>query len=90
MSTAEPIAHGILFSGALDLLNGEEEARIRELCAANDGHGTWPRRWTGHEPRATDPFEEGGQRNFLVDLIDDEDDADGELAAACGGEASHG
>jgi DNA sulfur modification protein DndC len=30
----------------LDLLNSEEEARIRELIAA----GTWPRRWDGSEP----------------------------------------
>lgn len=32
----------------IDLLNAEEEARIRELIAA----GTWPDRWDGDEPRA--------------------------------------
>jgi len=53
--------------GALDILNAEEESRIRELLAANDGHGTWPDGWTGREPLATDPFEEGGQLNFLVE-----------------------
>ena len=77
--------------GALDLLNADEEARIRELCAAKDGHGTWPRRWTGHEPVATAPFEEGGQRNFLVSLVEDEDDdAEGDGALAGGEEISHG
>ncbi|NML67632.1 phosphoadenosine phosphosulfate reductase family protein [Hymenobacter sp. RP-2-7] len=30
----------------VDILNAEEEARIRELIAA----GTWPQRWTGDEP----------------------------------------
>lgn len=53
--------------GALDILNAEEESRIRELLAANDGRGTWPDGWTGREPLATDPFEEGGQLNFLVE-----------------------
>lgn len=32
----------------IDILNGEEEARIRELVAAN----TWPEKWTGEEPTA--------------------------------------
>lgn len=53
----------------IDILNAEEEARIRELCAA----GTWPQRWTGRERLATEPFEEGGQLNFLV-----EDDGGGD------------
>lgn len=53
--------------GALDILNAEEESRIRELLAANGGRGTWPDGWTGREPLATDPFEEGGQLNFLVE-----------------------
>lgn len=39
---------------ALDILNDEEEARIRELINLN----TWPQRWTGDEPRADVPFEE--------------------------------
>jgi DNA sulfur modification protein DndC len=30
----------------IDMLNAEEEARIRELIAA----GTWPNKWTGNEP----------------------------------------
>lgn len=32
----------------IDLVNEEEEARIRELIAA----GTWPQKWDGSEPRA--------------------------------------
>ncbi|RSK50075.1 phosphoadenosine phosphosulfate reductase domain-containing protein [Hymenobacter rigui] len=32
----------------VDILNPEEEARIRELIALN----TWPNKWTGEEPRA--------------------------------------
>lgn len=47
----------------VDILNAKEEARIRELCAAN----AWPQKWTGREPLATAPFEEGGQLNFLVE-----------------------
>lgn len=70
--------------GALDILNTEEAARIRELCAANGGHGTWPKGWTGDEPLATAPFEEGGQLNFLVD---DEDDAEGRVEDLDGGES---
>jgi len=31
----------------IDLINADESARIEELIAAN----TWPRRWTGDEPR---------------------------------------
>ncbi|MDO9016634.1 MAG: phosphoadenosine phosphosulfate reductase [Deltaproteobacteria bacterium] len=45
----------------VDLLNAEEEARIRELIAA----GTWPQRWDGTEPRATEPFEENGQGSLF-------------------------
>lgn len=52
----------------LDMLNAEEEARIRTLIAA----GTWPDKWTGEEPLATEPFEEGGQLNLLLDEPDDE------------------
>lgn len=36
----------------IDILNAEEEARIRELVAAR----TWPNGWTGDEPIATEPF----------------------------------
>ena len=52
----------------LDMLNAEEEARIRTLIAA----GTGPDKWTGDEPLATEPFEEGGQLNLLLDEPDDE------------------
>ena len=36
----------------VDLINAEEEARIRELIAAE----TWPRGWDGDEPLASLPF----------------------------------
>ena len=38
----------------LDILNAEEEARVRELVAA----GTWPNKWSGSEPGAEEDFEE--------------------------------
>lgn len=38
----------------IDILNAEEEARIRELIAAK----TWPEGWTGDEPLADEPREE--------------------------------
>jgi DNA sulfur modification protein DndC len=38
----------------VDILNAEEESRIRELIAA----GTWPEKWTGGEPTGDEPFEE--------------------------------
>lgn len=38
---------------AIDLLNAEEEARIRALIAA----GTWPHGWDGSEPRADTPMD---------------------------------
>lgn len=37
----------------VELINREEEARIRELIHAN----TWPNGWDGTEPRADKPFE---------------------------------
>ncbi|MDG3721560.1 phosphoadenosine phosphosulfate reductase [Pseudomonas aeruginosa] len=37
----------------IDLINAEEEARIRELIAA----GTWPDGWDGDEPIATTPLD---------------------------------
>lgn len=37
----------------IDLINTEEEARIRELIAAK----TWPNRWTGDEPVANELIE---------------------------------
>lgn len=39
---------------ALDILNAEEESRIRELIDAN----TWPQRWSGNEPVADEPYED--------------------------------
>lgn len=38
----------------IDLLNKEEEARVRELIT----FGTWPDGWTGNEPQADEPFAE--------------------------------
>ena len=38
----------------VDILNGDETARIEELIAAN----TWPRKWSGDEPLASEPYEE--------------------------------
>ena len=38
----------------VDLLNDEEAARIRELIAAR----TWPQRWSGDEPLASEPFDD--------------------------------
>ncbi|KLK91404.1 phosphoadenosine phosphosulfate reductase [Microvirga vignae] len=37
----------------IDILNAEEEARIRELIDL----GTWPNGWDGDEPNAADPLE---------------------------------
>lgn len=37
----------------VDLLSAEEEARVRELIAAE----TWPDGWTGEEPRADTPMD---------------------------------
>ncbi|MGZ8286123.1 MAG: hypothetical protein ACXW27_09025 [Allosphingosinicella sp.] len=39
---------GIQARAGVDLINGEEEARIRELIAAR----TFPDKWDGDEPRA--------------------------------------
>lgn len=38
----------------VDLINAEEEARIRELIAA----GTWPQGWDGDEPTADTPMDQ--------------------------------
>lgn len=50
----------------LDLLNAEEEARIRQLIAA----GTWPQGWDGGEPTADTPldavFPDGSIQPLLV------------------------
>ncbi|TIX17537.1 MAG: phosphoadenosine phosphosulfate reductase, partial [Mesorhizobium sp.] len=50
----------------IDLLNAEEEARIRELIAAR----TWPQGWEGDEPTADTPmgmvFRDGSIQPLLV------------------------
>jgi len=49
----------------IDLLNSEEEGRIRELIDQN----TWPNKWTGEEPRADEPYEPSyvdGTRQRLI------------------------
>lgn len=51
---------------AIDILNDEEEARIRSLIAA----GTWPQGWVGDEPTADTPmdtvFGDGSVQPLLV------------------------
>jgi DNA sulfur modification protein DndC len=52
----------------VDMLNGEEIARIDHLISV----GTWPQKWSGDEPTGDEPFERvfpGGeiQRSLLVD-----------------------
>lgn len=47
----------------INLLDRQEVDRIRELIAAR----TWPKRWTGDEPRADEPFEEGPAQGELFD-----------------------
>lgn len=48
------ISTGLVDRPAVDILNAEEEARIRELIELK----TWPRKWTGDEPTADEPYEE--------------------------------
>lgn len=52
----------------IDILNSEEEARIRALVAAN----TWPDKWSGSEPRARDlhdlHFDDGTVQPLLKGL----------------------
>ena len=53
----------------VDLINPEEEARIRKLIAA----ATWPRGWDGSEPLASIPFDnvnpDGSVQPLLGDII---------------------
>lgn len=53
----------------IDLLNAEEEGRIRELIAAN----TWPNKWSGEEPLGDElldrVFSDGTEQPLLSDLI---------------------
>ena len=54
---------------AVDVLNAEEEARIRELIAA----GTWPDGWDGDEPTADAPldavFRDGSVQPLLIGAL---------------------
>jgi DNA sulfur modification protein DndC len=50
----------------VDLINAEEEARIRELVAA----ATWPRGWDGSEPLASDPFDNVNPDGSVQPLLD--------------------
>jgi DNA sulfur modification protein DndC len=47
----------------IDMLNAEESARVLALIAAR----TWPQRWTGDEPLASEPFDEGGAQGLLFE-----------------------
>lgn len=52
----------------VDMLNGEEHTRIMELIGAN----TWPRKWTGTEPRADLPYEDctaSGESQGLLECL---------------------
>jgi DNA sulfur modification protein DndC len=49
----------------VDLINAEEEARIRELIAA----GAWPQGWEGDEPLATIPMETIYQNGVVQPLL---------------------
>lgn len=52
----------------VDILNAEEEARIRELIAA----GQWPNGWDGDEPIADLPYEDqyaDGSRQSLLPIL---------------------
>ena len=55
----------------IDILNGIEVARILALIAAN----TWPKKWSGTEPRADAPFAEGYQGTLFDDDCDEEEAA---------------
>lgn len=45
----------------VDILNTEEVSRINELIDAN----TWPQKWTGDEPVASEPYSEAGQMSLF-------------------------
>lgn len=56
----------------VDLLNVEEEARVRVLIEAR----TWPEKWSGDEPRADVPLDRvfgDGSVQPLLGLEDDEE-----------------
>ncbi|WP_204377416.1 hypothetical protein [Aquitalea magnusonii] len=49
----------------IDLINAEEEARIRELIALE----TWPQGWDGDEPLATVPLDIVYQNGAVQPLL---------------------
>jgi len=49
----------------IDLINAEEEARIRELIAAN----TWPDKWTGEEHDGSEPLPEIHRDGTVQNLL---------------------
>ncbi len=52
----------------IDILNPQEERRIRELIAAN----TWPARWNGTEPVDDEPYEDwyaDGSRQLILPTV---------------------
>lgn len=55
----------------IDILNDIEVARILALIAAN----TWPKKWSGTEPRADAPFAESYQGTLFDDDCDEEEAA---------------
>jgi DNA sulfur modification protein DndC len=65
IQSAVNVAAEFLDRPGVDIINAEEEARIRELIAA----GTWPQRWTGDEPQADVPqdvvYPDGGVMQLL-------------------------
>ncbi|QNH60724.1 phosphoadenosine phosphosulfate reductase family protein [Hymenobacter sediminicola] len=50
----------------VDILNPDEEARIRELIANN----TWPQKWTGEEPTADIPQDVVYPDGYRMNLLD--------------------
>jgi DNA sulfur modification protein DndC len=59
----------IQWVAGVDLINAEEEAKIRELIDAK----TWPRGWDGTEPLASLPFEnvrpDGSVQTAMLELL---------------------
>lgn len=53
-------------SAGVDLINAEEEARIRELVAIN----TWPNGWSGTEPNAAIPFDNVNPDGSVQPIMD--------------------
>lgn len=49
----------------IDIVNAEEEARIRELIATN----TWPEKWSGNEPIGSDEFDAYNEDGSVQPLL---------------------